>query len=107
MNHDESAALEIHNSARTHKGLQHLQWDRGLAHAAEQWAQHLAKLGKLEHSSGTGQGENLFWRSPANNSPYESGARAWINEAGKYHGEQIPQGNFAGYGHYCKPEPRN
>jgi Cysteine-rich secretory protein family len=102
MNKDESASLAVHNTARAQKGLHPLQWDQGLAHAATQYAQHLAQIGKLEHSSGTGQGENLFWASPANNSALQNGAKAWLNEAGNYHGEVIPQGNFASYGHYSK-----
>lgn len=104
MDKDQSAALAIHNSARARKGLNPLQWDKGLAHAATQYAQHLAQIGKMQHASGTGQGENLFWRSPANDTAYASGAQAWINEASNYHGEQIPQGNFSGYGHYCEFE---
>lgn len=99
---DQTTALAIHNSARAGKGLQALQWDQGLARAATEYAQHLAKIGKLEHASGTGQGENLFWRSPGNDTAHASAAQAWINEASNYHGEQIPQGNFSAYGHYCE-----
>jgi LysM repeat protein len=97
---DQTAALAVNNSARAGKGLNGLQWDKDLARAATEYAQHLAQLGKMQHASGTGQGENLFWMSPANDTAHASAAQAWINEASKYHGEQIPQGNFSAYGHY-------
>jgi uncharacterized protein YkwD len=102
MDKDQTAALAIHNSARARKSLQPLHWDGDLARAATRYAQHLAKIGKMEHASGTGQGENLFWRSPANDTAHASAAQAWINEASNYHDEQIPRGNFSAYGHYCE-----
>jgi uncharacterized protein YkwD len=101
-NSDQDAALAIHNNARAGKRLQALQWDQGLARAATEYAKHLADIGKMQHASGTGQGENLFWRSPANDTAHASAAQAWINEASNYHGEVIPQGNFSAYGHYCE-----
>jgi uncharacterized protein YkwD len=98
---DQSSALNIHNTARHSKNLKPLKWDQGLSNAATQWAQHLAKEGKFYHSQGSGQGENLFWISSSSN-PYHGAAQAWIDERKNYHGEKIPEGNFASYGHYSE-----
>lgn len=94
-------APEIHNRARATKNLQPLQWDEGLKRDAQQWAERLAREGKLHHSSGTGQGENLYWASASGN-PHQDASQAWINERSNYHGQKIPEGNFASYGHYSK-----
>lgn len=34
--------------------------------------------------------------------PLTQGAQGWMAEKSSYHGEVIPQGNFAAYGHYSK-----
>lgn len=101
LSSDQSAALNVHNTARHSKNLQPLQWDRGLQNAATQWAQHMAKEGKLKHSQGSGQGENLFISSSASH-PYHSAAQAWIHESKNYHGQKVPEGDFALYGHYSE-----
>lgn len=61
---DQQKALNAHNNKRKEKSLQLLTWDTQLATNATKYAQHLAKIGKLEHSSGDqrpNQGENLAW----------------------------------------------
>lgn len=61
---DQTKALKIHNDGRKTKGCPALTWDAGLAQHAQQWANHLAKIDKLEHSTGAqrpGEGENLAW----------------------------------------------
>lgn len=61
---DQSKALKIHNDGRKTKGCPALTWDAGLAQHAQQWANHLAKIDKMEHSKGDqrpGEGENLAW----------------------------------------------
>ncbi|KAI1480996.1 glycoside hydrolase family 128 protein [Daldinia eschscholtzii] len=62
LNPDQQKALDIHNNKRKGKGLQPLAWDNQLAQAAENYAKHLAQIGKTEHSNGDqrpNQGENL------------------------------------------------
>lgn len=64
LNGDQTKALKIHNDGRKTKGCPALTWDAGLAQHAQQWANHLAKIDKLEHSTGDqrpGEGENLAW----------------------------------------------
>lgn len=64
LNGDQTKALKIHNDGRKTKGCPALTWDAGLANHAQQWANHLAKIDKLEHSTGDqrpGEGENLAW----------------------------------------------
>lgn len=61
---DQSKALKIHNDGRKTKGCPPLTWDAGLVKHAQDWANHLAKIDKLEHSKGDqrpGEGENLAW----------------------------------------------
>ena len=97
---DQKEGLQVQNGPRERKGLKPLVWDEQLARNATQWAEHLAKVvGHMQHSTGEerpGQGENLFWgwASPGPyKNPYTNGAQSWMNEAPKYHGEEIGQAN--------------
>ena len=101
LNHDQETALKIHNTARAGKHVAALQWDQNLANAATQYAQHLAQIGRLEHSQGSGQGENLYMIS-SSNTPLQAAAQGWIDESKNYHGEKIGERNFSSYGHYSK-----
>jgi uncharacterized protein YkwD len=101
LNDNQKQALQIHNRARATQHLQPLQWDEGLARDAHQWAEQIAREGKLHHSSGSGQGENLYWASSSGD-PLQAAAQAWINERSNYHGQKIPEGNFGSYGHYSE-----
>lgn len=103
LNDHQKRALQIHNGARATQHLQPLQWDEGLARDAHQWAERMAREGKLQHSSGSGQGENLYWASSSGD-PLPAAAQAWINERSNYQGQKIPEGNFASYGHYSEWE---
>lgn len=64
LNSDQTKALAIHNDGRKTKGCPALKWDAGLAQHAQAWANHLAQIDKMEHSTGSqrpGEGENLAW----------------------------------------------
>lgn len=101
---DQSQALGIQNQARRALGLQPIKWSTDLAANAQSWANHLAQIGRSEHSSGgssSGQGENLYWQIPAA-SGYSSAASYWVSEKSNYHGELIGDGNFVSYAHYSK-----
>ncbi|KAI1649251.1 glycoside hydrolase family 128 protein [Daldinia loculata] len=101
---DQQKALDIHNNKRKGKGLKPLAWDNQLAKNAENYAKHLAQIGKLQHSSGDqrpNQGENLAWAS-SSNTPLAMSANLWIAEEKNYHGEPIGQGDFGSYGHYTQ-----
>ncbi|KAI1369846.1 glycoside hydrolase family 128 protein [Xylaria arbuscula] len=101
---DKQNALDAHNNKRRAKGLQPLAWDNQLEQNALAYAQHLAQIGKLEHSSGDArpnQGENLAWAS-ASSTPLLMSANMWLAEEKNYHGEPIVQGDFGSYGHYTQ-----
>ncbi len=109
MTPDQQAGLNIQNNGRKGKGLQPLQWDNNLASDAQKWADNLAhNIGHMQHSTSQerpNQGENLFWgwASPGPyKDPFTNAAQGWMNEAAKYHGEKIGEGNLADYGHYSK-----
>lgn len=109
LNADQQHGLDVQNNGRKGKGLAHLQWDDNLAREAQKWADNLAKnIGHMQHSTGDqrpNQGENLFWgwASPGPyKEPYFHAAQGWMNEAAKYHGEKIGEGNLADYGHYSE-----
>lgn len=105
---DQQNALKLHNQARRAKGLSKLVWDKQLTADAMAWAQQLAKNNNgLQHSSNEsrpGQGENLAYSysSQPIERPASSGTKAWLAEEPNYKGENIPEGNFAGYGHYSE-----
>ena len=106
---DQQQGLNIQNNGRKQKGLAALQWDAHLAPEAQKWADNLAhKIGHMQHSTSQerpNQGENLFWgmASPGPyKDPYTHAAQAWMNEAAKYHGEKIGEGDFGSYGHYSE-----
>lgn len=52
-------ALKLHNYYRRKHGSPPLKWSEELAAGAITWANELAAIGKLQHSSNTGCGENL------------------------------------------------
>ncbi|KAI1092192.1 glycoside hydrolase family 128 protein [Rostrohypoxylon terebratum] len=104
LSSDQQKALDLHNNKRKAKGLKPLAWDNQLAKNAEDYAKHLAQIGKLEHSPGSqrpNQGENLAWAS-SSNAPLAQAANMWLDEEKNYHGEPIGQGNFGSYGHYTQ-----
>lgn len=61
---DQEGALKVHNDGRAAKGLAPLAWDDELTQHAQQWADHLAQIDQMEHSTGDqrpNEGENLAW----------------------------------------------
>lgn len=60
---DDDDCLQAHNEKRAlHQNTPNLVWDASLAQQAKNWADHLAEVvGEMQHSQGTGQGENLYW----------------------------------------------
>ncbi|KAI1737477.1 glycoside hydrolase family 128 protein [Xylaria scruposa] len=104
LTQDQQKALNAHNDKRKAKGLKPLAWDNQLAKNAEEYAKHLAQIGKLQHSSGDqrpNQGENLAMAS-ASSTPLIMSANMWLAEEKNYHGEPIGQGDFGSYGHYTQ-----
>ncbi|KAG4275023.1 hypothetical protein FPRO04_14444 [Fusarium proliferatum] len=56
---DQQEAINLHNKARKSVGNGPIYWDAFLAMGAQQWANHLASIGSLQHSKGD-YGENLY-----------------------------------------------
>lgn len=73
-----------------------LKWSDSLAADAKSWAEHLAQLGTLKHATGTGQGENLSYRSSSGGPSTISTAQliqGWISEKNSYNGGPIIKGD--------------
>lgn len=125
LTRDALGALKGHNYVRNKLHLPLLTWNTTLARDAQVWANHLAKIDQLVHSTSDqrpGEGENLYFyykyatsviisrsdltifSSSAVRAPYPmtQGTFAFVSEITKYHNETIPQGDFEGYGHYSK-----
>ncbi|KAK0639685.1 CAP domain-containing protein [Cercophora newfieldiana] len=100
-----SQALQAHNDARAKApggARPSLQWDNGLANDAQNYANQLARLGKMEHSKDrNGQGENLY--ASTGTPSFADAAKSWIDEGPLYKGEKIGQiANFGAVGHYTQ-----
>ncbi|CAG9947581.1 unnamed protein product [Clonostachys rosea f. rosea IK726] len=98
---DEQAALDAHNDARAEVGNVDLVWDTGLVADAQEWADHLASLGSLEHSSVSDQGECLF-QTYTGSTPYTDAVKAFVSEKSSYNGEAIDSSNYLTFGHYTQ-----
>ena len=72
------ACLEAHNAKRAlHEDTSPLVWDAKLAEDAQAWADHLLWLGRMEHSSVTDQGENLYWSTAPTAATCSEAVQAW------------------------------
>ncbi|WP_051341192.1 pathogenesis-related family 1 protein [Azospirillum halopraeferens] len=76
--------VAAHNAVRAEVGVPPLEWSQDLADRAQGWADTLGRRGcAMEHSSGSGYGENLAWASGATMSPREVVER-WAAERRHY-----------------------
>jgi len=75
--------LASHNRERATLGLRPMHWNAGLAQGAQEWAEHLARTGRFEHSPDLpGQpllGENIWGGTPGAYQP-EGMVGLWIEE---------------------------
>jgi len=104
---DQVNSLRVQNSGRATQKLVSLSWDPTLQAHAQTWANHLASIDQMVHSTAAqrpGEGENLAYAYSSTGvvSPLTRAAQLWMAEFPNYHGEAIPQGDFAGYGHYTQ-----
>jgi pathogenesis-related protein 1 len=91
--------VEYHNRVRAEVGVPPVRWSPEVAAYAQQWADHLAERGDLEHRSNNRYGENL-----AIHRTVLQGAASWYAEKRDYRaGTPIPAdfGNFEA-GHYTQ-----
>ncbi|KAF5965304.1 Pathogenesis-related 1A [Fusarium coicis] len=96
---DQREAVNLHNEARKAVGNGPLSWDDSLAVGAQQWADHLASIGFLQHSKGD-HGENLYMGTTV--SPYSVSTKAFLAEKSQYNGETISGSNYLNFGHYTQ-----
>ncbi|KAJ0132037.1 Na(+)/H(+) antiporter [Fusarium oxysporum f. sp. albedinis] len=96
---DQQEAVNLHNDGRKAVGNGPLSWDDSLAAGAQQWANHLAFIGFLQHSKGN-HGENLYMG--ATDSPYSVSAKTFLAENSQYNGEAISASNYLHFGHYTQ-----
>ena len=69
MNDFQKQLLEEHNKRRQQHGIPPLQWDHDIARQTQQWANKMAKEGKLKHSQADQRhslGENIANNSSKN-----------------------------------------
>jgi len=95
--------LTAHHRYRRMHSAPSLQWSEEAARTASQWASRLARLGRLEHDSSSGMGQNLFYKSAFGTSVAVSGeevAKSWYDEVSKY--DFNNPGFSAGTGHFTQ-----
>jgi len=95
--------LKVHNAARAEVRARPLRWSAALARRAQQWAEHLAASGQLQHRPQDGLvvcGENLFG-GPGDYSPSDA-ARAWLEERHAYPGGPFSAMMSGSAGHYTQ-----
>lgn len=103
------ACLQGQNAARAEVGLPPLEWDDKLAHHASGWSDHLSENNyKLYHSTGTGQGENLYWYKGYGLSDEQicgRGIQAFVDEKPLWKRDgkpRISRSNSEQWGHYTQ-----
>ena len=94
---DGNSCLAKHNSYRAQRGLPALNWDAGIASGAQSWANQ--KRGVMQHSSGTGNGENLY----SGGGGCDSAVGGWMSEGGSSMPNLlVTSGNYMSIGHYSQ-----
>lgn len=104
----EAVALDLHNRERSAFGVAPLDWDAGLAAAADRYAAELAQTGKWGHSPRStriGQGENL-WMGTAGAYQITDMVGGWTAERRWFRPGVFPAvsttGNWSDVGHYTQ-----
>ena len=104
--------LDRHNFYRSQVGVPALKWSDRLASNAQGWANSLAARGgkTLQHSSGSGEGENL-WMGSAGYFSQQTMVDGWGGEKKYYKPGVFPNvsttGNWSDVGHYTQIVWRN
>ncbi|MDR3521774.1 MAG: CAP family protein [Acidocella sp.] len=94
--------LAAHNFYRTNLRLPPLRWSGVLADEAQDWAEHLAGIGTLQHS---GPGQNLAWATAGSKSLTQL-VNLWGSERRYFENGNFPEisstGNWMDVGHYSQ-----
>jgi uncharacterized protein YkwD len=104
--HDAQTMLDMHNAARAEVGAAPLRWSPVLAEHAATWAEHLARVGRIEHSPREGRGierenlnEGMLWWTT------EQMMGNWLGEKRYFHGGIYPnvcEGDWSQCSHYSQ-----
>lgn len=95
------ALLAAHNAARAEVGAAPLGWSARATEQAAGWAGTLARRCTLEHSQGSGFGENLFMGTQGVYDELD-GVRAWEEEKIDYAGQPLTRALVPVVGHYTQ-----
>ena len=100
--------LQQHNDARDDVGVPRLRWSSRLAGEAQQWANELARKGRMEHADRTrrgGAGENL-WMGAAGHYGPDTMVGMFVEERRHYLHAAFPNvsrtGQWRDVGHYTQ-----
>ncbi|GAA3546072.1 CAP domain-containing protein [Zobellella aerophila] len=93
--------LAYHNRVRAEVGTPPLRWSDAASAQAERWARVLAGRCDIEHSQGSGFGENLFMGTLGYYSVLD-GARSWQQEKRDYGGQPLTRATAQVAGHYTQ-----
>ena len=101
--------LSAHNREREAVGLKPMKWSPELANSANSWANHLARISRLEHSpepwGAEPEGENL-WAGTAGFYQPEAMVGLWIDEKRDFKPGIFPDNSRSGdaekVGHYTQ-----
>jgi len=104
---EQLAVLKYHNKIRAKVNLNPLIWSNELAQYAKKWVANLANNDcKLQHSSNSNYGENLFMGTLGHYTVID-GIKSWENEKHNYSGEDLNSANWRNTGHYTQIVWRN
>ena len=99
---EQIAILKYHNKIRKNVNLTPLVWSIELAQYARKWAFNLANNGcKLQHSSDSKYGENLFMGTLGHYTVVD-GVKSWAKEKANYSGVALNSANWRKAGHYTQ-----
>jgi pathogenesis-related protein 1 len=96
--------VEFHNKVRKDVGVGPVKWSPTLAKFAQEWADHLAENGELEHRPANGKNAQKYGENIAINASAIKGAEDWYSEIKDYTpGTAIPE-DFSKFksGHYTQ-----
>jgi pathogenesis-related protein 1 len=102
LSSEEQALLDHHNRVRADVKVAALTWSDKLKGVAAAWGQKLVDKGcVMEHSRGSGYGENLFMGS-AEYFTMVDAAKSWEGEKKYYSGAPLDGSNWYRSGHYTQ-----
>ncbi|KAI8518667.1 positive regulation of epithelial to mesenchymal transition [Branchiostoma belcheri] len=97
--------LAVHNELRAKHGAPALKLNDKLTEHAQKWAEHLASLGQLQHSHGSGYGENIAVTYGPNGGadvPARYFVEQWYSEVERYDFGDTSGNYHPGTGHFSQ-----